>query len=81
MSGSELPDRAAARSADEIVLTRSMVTVMGPTPPGTGAMWEALRRTLSKSTSPPADRRASDFLHSPAESHGKVPPLLATQKD
>jgi hypothetical protein len=29
---------ACARSAEEIVFTSSMVTVIGPTPPGTGVM-------------------------------------------
>jgi hypothetical protein len=28
----------AARSADEMVLASSIVTVIGPTPPGTGVM-------------------------------------------
>ena len=31
--------RAGARSAEVIVLNNSMVTVIGPTPPGTGVMY------------------------------------------
>ena len=37
--------REAIRSADETVLNKSMVTVIGPTPPGTGVMGEALSAT------------------------------------
>ena len=33
-------------------LRRSMATVMGPTPPGTGVMCDAILETFSKSTSP-----------------------------
>ena len=41
-----------ARSADSIVFCSSMVTVIGPTPPGTGVMAAAFSLTASKSTSP-----------------------------
>lgn len=34
------------------VFLTSMITVMGPTPPGTGVMYEATSFTASKSTSP-----------------------------
>jgi hypothetical protein len=40
------------RSAAEIVFTRSMVTVIGPTPPGTGVIREAFLDTPLNSTSP-----------------------------
>src|SRR3972149_2111915 len=43
---------AADRSAAATVFERSMVTVMGPTPPGTGVIQEATSFTASKSTSP-----------------------------
>jgi len=42
----------AARLADSTVLYRSIVIVIGPTPPGTGVMSEAFSFTASKSTSP-----------------------------
>lgn len=38
-------------AAIKVFLT-SMITVMGPTPPGTGVMYEATSFTASKSTSP-----------------------------
>ena len=50
----------AARSADKIVLCSNIVTVICPTPPGTGVMYEAFSFTPSKSTSPtmrPSGRR------------------------
>src|SRR5262249_27861550 len=43
---------AVWRSAAVTVLTRSMATVIGPTPPGTGVIAPATGATASKSTSP-----------------------------
>src|SRR6516164_4383358 len=48
------------RSQDVIVLIKSMETVIGPTPPGTGVIYEAFAATPAKSTSPtslPSGRR------------------------
>src|SRR5262249_54146977 len=42
----------ASRSAASARFERSMATVSGPTPPGTGVMADATARTDSKSTSP-----------------------------
>lgn len=40
------------RVALSTVLLSSMVMVMGPTPPGTGVMWDAFSLTSWKATSP-----------------------------
>lgn len=37
---------AKLRSAEAMVFTRNIVTVMGPTPPGTGVMCDLLTHTL-----------------------------------
>src|SRR5262249_1968959 len=44
------------------VLYRSMVIVIGPTPPGTGVIFDATPRTASKSTSPTSLPSASRFI-------------------
>jgi hypothetical protein len=46
------------RSADTSVLYRSMVTVMGPTPPGTGVMSTPSAHTLEVDVADDACRRA-----------------------
>jgi hypothetical protein len=51
-----------AISADWIVFTSSVVTVIGPTPPGMGVILEARRETLSKSQSPTSRRQGSRFI-------------------
>ena len=56
------PARASESSADWMVLTSSIVTVIGPTPPGTGVMREAFSRTASKSTSPTRRPSASRLM-------------------
>ena len=48
------------RSADLRVLCMSMATVIGPTPPGTGVMWEAVCEAEVNSTSP--TKRCPDFF-------------------
>src|SRR5207247_9763458 len=47
-----LPRPAEVRSADITVFSSNIAIVMGPTPPGTGVMHEAVPSTLWKSTSP-----------------------------
>ena len=49
--GCRIAAYSCSRAADS-VLTSSIVTVSGPTPPGTGVMWPATWLTLAKSTSP-----------------------------
>ena len=53
-SGSQLSSGRGCRERSKAcrVFLRSMATVMGPTPPGTGVMAEATGATESKSTSP-----------------------------
>jgi hypothetical protein len=48
------------RLAEEIVLDNNIVTVIGPTPPGTGVILAATCLTFAKSTSP--TRRYPVFL-------------------
>src|SRR6516225_5953736 len=70
------------------VFDRSMAIVMGPTPPGTGVMWEARSAAAANSTSPtslPLGRRlmptsmttAPGFTHAPLMSSGT--PTAATR--
>ncbi len=47
-----LQDTTYLAPAARRVLASSMARVMGPTPPGTGVMYDALSTTASKSTSP-----------------------------
>jgi len=51
-----------AERAASIVLTISMVTVIGPTPPGTGVIAEATSATAAKSTSPHSLPAVSRFI-------------------
>ena len=51
-------DRRPASRAAWSVLRRSMATVIGPTPPGTGVIREATSATLGKSTSPQSEPSA-----------------------
>mmetsp|Transcript_14284 Transcript_14284/g.37874 ORF Transcript_14284/g.37874 Transcript_14284/m.37874 type:complete len:229 (-) Transcript_14284:916-1602(-) len=58
VSGLEV--RATAASANLSVFFSKEAMVMGPTPPGTGVIFDATRDALSKSTSP--TKRLPDFL-------------------
>src|SRR5688572_10682146 len=46
---------ACTRSAARRVFDKSMAMVIGPTPPGTGVIFDATLRTPSKSTSPTSE--------------------------
>src|SRR5206468_988265 len=57
-----LPRPAELRSADITVFSSNIAIVIGPTPPGTGVMHEAVPSTLWKSTSPASLPSASRVI-------------------
>src|SRR5256885_1932287 len=58
----ELPPLAEARSADITVFSSNIAIVMGPTPPGTGVIHDAVPSQLWKSTSPVSLPSASRLM-------------------